>query len=62
MAANLASVPLSFRPPHSFAAICWMALPKQRRNQDELDKQIRRVVDRALRDFREDSEAFGRSK
>ena len=41
---------------------CWMALPKQRRNQDELDKQIRRVVDRALRDFHEDSEAFSRSK
>jgi len=41
---------------------CWMGLPKDRRNQDELDKQIRRIVDRALKDFREDSEAFGRSK
>jgi hypothetical protein len=41
---------------------CWMALPKQRRNADELEKQVRRIVDRALRDFREDSEAFGRSQ
>ena len=41
---------------------CWMALPKDRRNADELEKQVRRIVDRALRDFREDSEAFGRSE
>jgi hypothetical protein len=39
---------------------CWMALPKDRRNPDELEKQVRRLVDRALRDFREDREAFGR--
>jgi hypothetical protein len=40
---------------------CWMALPKDRRNADELEKQIRRLVDRAIRDFREDSAQFGRS-
>lgn len=40
---------------------CWMALPKDRRNPDELEKQVRRIVDRALRDFREDSEQFGRT-
>ena len=40
---------------------CWMALPKQRRSIDELERQIRRLIDRALKDFREDSEAFGRS-
>jgi hypothetical protein len=40
---------------------CWMALPKDRRNADELEKQIRRIVDRALKDFREDSEQFGRA-
>jgi hypothetical protein len=39
---------------------CLMALPKDRRNADELERQIRRLVDRALKDFREDSEAFGR--
>lgn len=41
---------------------CWMALPKDRRNAAELEKQIRRIVDRALEDFREDQEQFGRSK
>ncbi len=39
---------------------CWMALPKDRKSADELEKQIRRIVDRALKDFREDSEQFGR--
>ena len=41
---------------------CWMALPKDRKNADELEKQVRRIVDRALKDFREDSEQFGRTK
>jgi len=41
---------------------CLLALPKDRRNADELERQIRRLVERALKDFREDSEAFGRSQ
>ncbi len=41
---------------------CWMALPKDRKNADELEKQIRPLVDRALKDFREDQEQFGRKK
>lgn len=41
---------------------CWMALPKDRRNPDELEKQVRRIVDRALKDFREDSAQFGRAR
>ena len=41
---------------------CWTALPKDRRNVEEVEKQIRRILDRALRDFREDREAFGRSE
>ncbi len=41
---------------------CWMALPKDRRNAEELEKQVRRIVDRALKDFREDAEQFGRTK
>jgi poly(3-hydroxybutyrate) depolymerase len=40
---------------------CWMSLPKDRKNVDEVERQIRRLVDRAIRDFREDTEAFGRS-
>ena len=39
---------------------CWMALPKESRNPEEMERQIRRLVDRALRDFKEGSEAFGR--
>lgn len=38
---------------------CWMALPPEKRNADEVEKEIRRIVDRALRDFREDAESFG---
>ena len=41
---------------------CWMALPTDRKNADELEKQIRRIVDRALKDFREDQEQFSRKK
>jgi hypothetical protein len=35
-----------------------MSLPKERRTVEELEKQVRRLVDRALRDFREDRDAF----
>jgi hypothetical protein len=38
---------------------CWMALPPDKQNIDEVEKQIRRIVDRALRDLREDADAFG---
>jgi hypothetical protein len=38
---------------------CWMALPPDKQNVDEVEKQIRRIVDRALRDLREDSDSFG---
>jgi len=41
---------------------CWMALPKDRRNLEELERQVRRIVDRALRDFREDGVEFGRGR
>lgn len=41
---------------------CWMALPAERRTPDGVDKQIRRIVDRVLRDFREDAEHFGVAK
>ena len=39
---------------------CWMALPKEKRNIDEVERQMKRLVDRAVRDLREDREAFGR--
>ena len=40
--------------------VCWMALPKDRQNVEEVERQIRRLVDRAIKDLREDREAFGR--
>jgi hypothetical protein len=38
---------------------CWMALPPEQQNVEEVEKQIRRIVDRALRDLREDADSFG---
>jgi hypothetical protein len=40
---------------------CWMGLPKERRSTDEVEVQARRILERALRDFREDREAFGKA-
>ena len=38
---------------------CWMGLPKERRSVEEVEAQIRRIVERARSDFREDRRAFG---
>ena len=38
---------------------CWMGLPQERRSVEEVEAQIRRIVERALRDFREDRQALG---
>jgi hypothetical protein len=39
--------------------LCWMALPEDRRTLDELERQIRRMMDRAFKDMREDADQFG---
>ena len=36
---------------------CWMALPKEKKNVGCLEAEIRRIVERALRDAREDAAA-----
>jgi len=41
---------------------CWMMLPENSKTVDELEKQFRRIVDRAIEDLREDAEAFGLAK
>ena len=41
---------------------CWLSLPPKRKNAREVEKQMRRIFERAIRDFREDSEQFGRAK
>jgi hypothetical protein len=40
---------------------CWIGLPKERRSVAEVESQIRRIVERALKNFREDREAFGQA-
>ena len=42
--------------------LCWMMLPDDKKTADEAERQFRRIVDRALRDLREDNEAFGLPK
>jgi hypothetical protein len=37
----------------------WMMLPAGKKSLDGLEAEFRRLVDRALRDAREDGEAFG---
>ena len=41
--------------------LCWIGLPKERRSVEEVETQVRRIVDRALRDFREDWQAFNKT-
>lgn len=41
---------------------CWMMLPDDKKTPAELETQFRRIVDRAIKDLREDSEAFGLGK
>jgi hypothetical protein len=42
--------------------LCWIMLPENRKTVKELEKQIMRIVDRALKDLREDAEKFGLGK
>lgn len=41
--------------------MCWIMLPNDKRNADELELQFRRIVDRVLKDMHEDDQAFGAS-
>ena len=55
-----------FGPGHVDQAVrqaissCWMMLPKERKTPENLESEVRRLFERALKDFREDSAAFGR--
>ncbi|MGD0898053.1 MAG: Clp protease N-terminal domain-containing protein [Thermoguttaceae bacterium] len=40
-------------------AMCWMVLPDERRSLATVESEIRRVVDRALANLKEDAQAFG---
>lgn len=37
---------------------CWMSLPKDRRNIEQLENEMNRLVARAISNLREDNEAF----
>jgi hypothetical protein len=41
--------------------MCWLMLPKSKKNVDELERQIRRLMERAIKDLRKDIAAFGLS-
>jgi hypothetical protein len=38
---------------------CWMMLPDERKTAAAVEQEIRRLVDRAFRDLKEDMAAFG---
>ncbi len=40
-------------------SICWMLLPEGKKSVEAVEAEVRRVVDRALKDLREDAAAFG---
>lgn len=47
---------------HMAVQACWMALPKERRNVDEVEKELHRLLTRAISNLREDVAAFGGPK
>jgi hypothetical protein len=38
---------------------CWLMLPADKKNPDELEATVRRIFDRAIQNFREDSATLG---
>ncbi len=42
--------------------LAWIMLPEDKRNVAEVERVIRQMVDRALKDYREDAEAFDHGK
>ena len=40
-------------------SMCWMIMPDDKKNPDAVAAEIRRIVERALANLREDAEVFG---
>ncbi|MGE3317417.1 MAG: hypothetical protein AB7O26_20060 [Planctomycetaceae bacterium] len=38
---------------------CWMMLPDDKKNIANIEAEVRRIVDRALQNLREDAKSFG---
>jgi hypothetical protein len=45
---------------HQAMQCAWMMLPDDRKTVAEVERVIRQIVDRALKNFRDDAEAFGK--
>lgn len=39
--------------------MCWIMMPKDKKTVEHVETEARRLVERALRDLREDAQAFG---
>ena len=39
-------------------SMCWMSLAPEKKNIDEVERQIRRILDRVFKGLREDEDAF----
>jgi hypothetical protein len=51
----------AFLPPgqtetslHNCIQMCWMSLPTNKRSIDEVEREVRRIVDRIFKNIRED--------
>lgn len=44
---------------NSAISTCWMLLPKKKRTPDAVAAEVRRIVERALANLKEDAKAFG---
>lgn len=40
-------------------SLCWMVLPEEKKTVEAVEAEIRRIVDRALKDLRDDAAVFG---
>ena len=40
-------------------SMCWMMMPDDKKNPDAVAAEIRRIVERALANLKEDAKAFG---
>jgi len=40
-------------------SMCWMMMPDEKKNPDAVAAEIRRIVERALANLKEDAQAFG---
>ena len=42
-------------------SLCWMCLPEEKRTMDEVERQLHRILDRAIQNARDDGVVFADS-